>query len=72
MICTGVETSVMEMKTPVNVEINPGRDTTKLMDAVPPVQTAASKTKMAMLIVNKDQSYQLEKNALYLANACHI
>ena len=25
-----------------------------------------------MLIVNKDQSYQLEKNALYLANACHM
>ena len=25
-----------------------------------------------MLLVNKDQSYQLEKNALYLANACHI
>ena len=25
-----------------------------------------------MLIVNKDQSYQLEKNALYLANACHL
>ena len=24
-----------------------------------------------MLIVNKDQSYQLEKNALYLANAWH-
>ena len=23
-----------------------------------------------MLIVNKDQSYHLEKNALYLANAC--
>ena len=25
-----------------------------------------------MLIVNKDQSYLLEKNALYLANAWHI
>ena len=25
-----------------------------------------------MLIVNKDQSYHLEKNALYLANACHL
>ena len=25
-----------------------------------------------MLLVNKDQSYQLEKNALYLANACHL
>ena len=23
-----------------------------------------------MLLVNKDPSYQLEKNALYLANAC--
>ena len=26
-----------------------------------------------MLLVNKDQSYHLEKkNALYLANACHL
>ena len=25
-----------------------------------------------MLLVDKDQSYQLEKNALYLANACHL
>ena len=25
-----------------------------------------------MLLVNKDQSYQLEKNALYLANACQL
>ena len=25
-----------------------------------------------MLLVKKDQSYQMEKNALYLANACHI
>ena len=25
-----------------------------------------------MLLVNKDQSYHLEKNALYLANACHF
>ena len=25
-----------------------------------------------MLLVDKDQSYHLEKNALYLANACHL
>ena len=25
-----------------------------------------------MLLVRKDQSYHLEKNALHLANACHL
>ena len=54
MIVTGVETSVMESKTPVNVAINPGREETKLMDAVPPVQTAASKTKMVKLFLKQD------------------
>ena len=46
---TGVETSVMEGKTPVNVAINPGREETTLMDAVPQAQTAASKTIMVKL-----------------------
>ena len=54
VIISGVETSVMEMKTPVNVAINPGREKTKLMDAVPPVQTAASKTKMVKLFLKQD------------------
>ena len=43
MIGLDVETSVMEMTTPVNVAINPGRDIIMIKDAVPPVQTAASK-----------------------------
>ena len=54
VIISGVETSVMEMKTPVNVAINPGREETKLMDAVPPVQTAASKTLMVKLFLKQD------------------
>ena len=40
-----VETSVMEWKTPVNVAINPGKEQIMIKDAVPPVQTAASKIK---------------------------
>ena len=44
----------MEVKTPVNVAINPGREKTKLMDAVPPVQTAASKTLMVKLFLKQD------------------
>ena len=56
MISTGVETNVMEMKTPVNVAINPGQEKkfgtlveTGIKDAVPPVQTAAPKTNMVKL-----------------------
>ena len=55
VIISGVETSVMDMKTPVNVAINPGREETKLMDAVPPVQTAASKTTMVKLFSKQDR-----------------
>ena len=54
MIITGVETSVMDIKTPVNVAINPGREETLEKDAVPPVQTAASKTKMVKLFLKQD------------------
>ena len=54
MIGTDVETNVMESKTPVNVAINPGREETGIMDAVPPVQTAASKTKMVKLFSKQD------------------
>ena len=46
MIISDVETGVMEMNTPVHVASNhPGKDTMELKDAVPPVQTAASKIK---------------------------
>ena len=55
MMITDAETSVMESKTPVNVAINPGREKMKLMDAVPPVKTAASKTMMVKLFLNKTQ-----------------
>ena len=44
MTCTGAETSVMDGQ-PVNVAIKPGREKTLIKDAVPPVQTAASKIK---------------------------
>ena len=54
MIITVVETSVMEMKTPVNVAIIPGREKTQEMDAVPPVQTAASKTNMVKLFLKQE------------------
>ena len=60
MIVTGVETSVMEGKTPVNVAINPGQEKkfgtlkTGIMDAVPPVQTVASKTTMVKLFLKQD------------------
>ena len=55
MIGTGVETSVMDGKTPVNVAINPGREETGIIkDAVPPVQTAASKIKMVKLFLKQD------------------
>merc|ERR1712062_903406 len=47
------ETSVMDGQ-PVNVAIKPGWDTTKLMDAVPPIQTAASKTMMVKLLLKQD------------------
>ena len=43
----------MESKTPVNVANNPGRDTTNGMDAVPPIQTAASKKKMVKLFLKQ-------------------
>ena len=59
MIFSGVETSVMEMKTPVNVAVKPGQEKTGIpgtgiKDAVPPVQTAASKTKMVKLFLKQD------------------
>ena len=54
MIRTGAETSVMDGKTPVNVAITSGREETTLMDAVPPVQTAASKTIMVKLFLKQD------------------
>ena len=45
----------MESKTPVNVAIKPGRDTQGIIkDAVPLVQTAASKTKMVKLFLKQD------------------
>ena len=44
----------MDMKTPVNVAINPGREETLEKDAVPSVQTAASKTKMVKLFLKQD------------------
>ena len=47
LINTDVETGVMDMNTPVHVASNhPGQDTMTIKDAVPPVQTAASKIKM--------------------------
>ena len=55
MMITGVETSVMDGKTPVNVAINPGGwEKTKLMDAVPPVQTAALKIIRVKLFLKQD------------------
>ena len=54
MIISGVETSVMDLTTPVNVAINPGREKTGIVDAVPPVQTAASKIKMVKLFLKQD------------------
>ena len=47
LIISDVETVVMEMNTPAHVASNhPGKDTTMMVkDAVPPVQTAASKIK---------------------------
>ena len=53
MIISVVVTSVMDGQ-PVNVAIKPGWDTTKLMDAVPPIQTAASKTMMVKLFLKQD------------------
>ena len=47
MIISDVETIVMEGTTPVHVASNhPGQEETLIKDAVPPVQTAASKIKM--------------------------
>ena len=46
VIDSDVETGVMDWTTPVHVASNhPGQDTTEIKDAVPPVQTAASKIK---------------------------
>ena len=46
MIDTDVETGVMDVTTPVHVASNhPGQEPTMVKDAVPPVQTAASKIK---------------------------
>ena len=45
MTGTDVETGVMEKNTPVHVAMNPGQESTGIKDAVPPVQTAASKIK---------------------------
>ena len=42
---TDVETGVLEMNTPVHVAMNPGQEKMRIKDAVPPVQTAASKIK---------------------------
>ena len=56
MIGLDVETSVMEMTTPVNVAINPGRDIIMIKDAVPPVQTAASKIKMVKRLFLKRET----------------
>ena len=50
-----METSVKERKTPVNVAINSGRDPTIIKDAVPPVQTAASKTSLVKLFLKQDK-----------------
>ena len=46
LIIGDVETIVMDMNTPVHVAINPGEDPNGIKDAVPPVQTAVSNTKM--------------------------
>ena len=54
MMITGVETSVMDSGSPVNVAINPGREETLEKDAVPPVQTAASKTNMVKLLLKQE------------------
>ena len=53
MVTLGVETNVMDGQ-PVNVAINSGGEKTKLMDAVPQVQTAASKTNMVKLFLKQD------------------
>ena len=55
MIGSGVETSVMESKTPVNVAINHGQEKKCMVkDVVPPVQAAASKTKMVKPFLKQD------------------
>ena len=60
MMNTGVETSVIDMTTPVNVAINHGQQEifgtlkTGIKDAVPPVQTAVSKTIMVKLFLKQD------------------
>ena len=70
MISSDVETFVMDLTTPVNVAINPGREKTYIKDAVPPVQTSASKTNLVKLFLKQDKKVQFFHSSNFYRQCC--
>ena len=58
----------MEMTTPVNVAINHGKEETGIKDAVPPVQTSASKTNLVKLFLKQDKKVKFFHSSNFTGN----